>query len=101
LNPTSFPCTTLFRSFISIVVVIDSVNGKIVTGPQFHARGLAENQTVFDPVVPRIVDALEEALADGVYDSYELQQILRRLVGSFAGRRLRRRPMIIPTVLQV
>lgn len=89
------------EGFISIVVVIDSVNGKIVSGPQFHLRGLAESGAVFDPVVPRIVEALEESLADGVYDSYQLQQVLRRLVGSFAGRTLRRRPMIIPTVLLV
>lgn len=89
------------EGFISIVVVIDSTNGKIVNGPQLHGRGLAEHDGVFDPVVPLVVDALEEALAEGVHDTQQLQQVIRRQVGSFAGRTLRRRPMIIPTVLQV
>lgn len=89
------------EGFISIVVVIDSSTGKIVSGPQFHARGIAEDESVFDPVVPRVIEALEAALTDGVHDSGQLQQVMRRQIGAFAGKALRRRPMIIPTVVQV
>ena len=40
------------EGFISVVVVIDSTTGKIVTGPEIHARGLAEEDSVFDEVQP-------------------------------------------------
>ena len=88
------------EGFISVVVVVDSTTGKIVSGPEIHARGLAEDDTVFDEVVPRIVDAVEQALRDGTHDTKQLQQVVRRVLGSFAGRKLRRRPMIIPIVLE-
>ncbi|GAA2079561.1 ribonuclease J [Aeromicrobium halocynthiae] len=88
------------EGFISIVTVVDSTTGKIVTGPEIHARGLAEDESAFDEIVPKLIDALEQSLADGTRDTQQLQQVVRRVVGSYAGRRLRRRPMIIPIVLQ-
>lgn len=89
------------EGFISVVVVVDSTNGKIVSGPEVHARGLAEDDTVFDEITPKIVDAVEQALREGTHDTQQLQQVVRRVLGSFAGRKLRRRPMIIPIVLEV
>ena len=53
----------------------------------------------FDTVVPKIEDALEEARRKGVNDSHQLQQVIRRAVGGFVGGKLRRRPMIIPIVI--
>jgi len=88
------------EGFITIVTVIDSSTGKIVSGPEIHARGLAEDDSVFDEVVPRVVDALEQALAEGVHDVDQLQQVTRRVLGSYVGRKLRRRPIIIPLVLE-
>lgn len=88
------------EGFISIVVVVDSTNGKIVSGPEIHARGMAEDDSVFDEITPKLVVAIEEALADGTYDVRQVQQVMRRTVGSFVGRKLRRRPMVIPIVLE-
>lgn len=88
------------EGFITVVTVIDSSTGKIISGPEIHARGLAEDDSVFDDVRPRIVEALEDALAEGTHDASQLQQIVRRSLGSFVGRKLRRRPMIIPIVLE-
>ncbi|MCW2788244.1 MAG: RNase family beta-CASP ribonuclease [Aeromicrobium sp.] len=88
------------EGFISVVVVIDSTNGKILSGPEIHARGIAEDDSAFDEVMPKIVSALEEALREGTHDSRQLEQTIRRVLGSFVGRKLRRRPMILPVVLE-
>jgi ribonuclease J len=88
------------EGFITIVTVIDSTNGKIISGPEIHARGLAEDDSVFDDVIPRIIEALEDALAEGTHDAVQLPQVTRRVLGSYVGRKLRRRPMIIPLVLE-
>ncbi len=88
------------EGFISVFVVMDSANGKVIAGPQVHARGVAEDETVFDAIVPDVVRALEEAASGGAFDSGQLQQVMRRVVGRFAGNRLRRRPMIIPVVVE-
>ena len=88
------------EGFISVVVVVDSTNGKIVSGPEIHARGIAEDDSAFDEILPKIVTALEESMAEGNHDSRQLQQVVRRVLGSYVGRRLRRRPMILPVVIE-
>jgi len=87
------------EGFITIIVVRDAATGKIAAGPEIQARGFAEDQDVFDQVLPRLEQALADAASNGVADSFQLQQIIRRTVGSWVGGRLRRRPMIIPIVI--
>jgi ribonuclease J len=88
------------EGFISIVVVVDSGTGKVVAGPEIHARGFAEDDAIFDAVRPKIADALAQASADGTGDTYALQQIVRRVVGRWVADSYRRRPMIIPVVVE-
>jgi ribonuclease J len=87
------------EGFISIIVVIDSGTGKVLAGPEIHARGFAEGDDVFDSVRPQIEAALAEAIERGESDTYQLQQVVRRVVGRWVGGKLRRRPMIIPVVV--
>ena len=49
---------------------------------------------------PKIEQALAEATGNGVTDSYQLQQVMRRAIGGWVGGKIRRRPMIIPVVIQ-
>jgi ribonuclease J len=88
------------EGFISIIVVVDSASGKVVAGPEIHARGFAETDTVFDKVRPRIVDALRDAANNGSVDTHQLQQVVRRVVGRWVSESYRRRPMIIPLVIE-
>ena len=88
------------EGFITLVVVVDSSTGKIVSGPEVQTRGFADDQAQLDTVIPRVREAIEEATAKGTTDTYQLQQIVRRTVGSFVGGKLRRRPMIIPVVIE-
>ena len=88
------------EGFISVTVVVDSMTGKVVAGPEIMARGFVEDEVVFDDVMPQLVRALDEATAQGVTDTYQLQQVIRRSVGGWVGRKVRRRPMIIPMVIE-
>lgn len=88
------------EGFVSVFVAVDISGGKIVAGPEVTARGFAEGDKVFDDVVPKIAARVEEAMADGVTDSYQLQQLIRRTTGKWVGERLRRRPMIVPVVVE-
>ena len=88
------------EGFISIFVVVSSADGKVLAGPQIHARGFAEDDAVFDDILPDVVAALEEAAQRGGSDTHQLQQVVRRIVGRWVSNRLRRRPMIIPVVVE-
>ncbi len=88
------------EGFISVFTAVDIVEGKVVAGPEIHARGFGEDEKVFEAVLPAIKFALEEALADGVVDTHQLGQIMRRVVGKWVGDKHRRRPMIVPVVVE-
>ncbi|HET8593603.1 MAG TPA: ribonuclease J [Intrasporangium sp.] len=88
------------EGFITCIVVLDAATGKIASGPEITARGFAEDDEIFLDVIPKVERAIEEAVRGGVRDDYQLQQVVRRAVGSWAGGKIRRRPMIIPVVMQ-
>jgi len=88
------------EGFVSVVAVVDGATGKLLTPPQIQVRGVAESPETFDEVQPLITQALEEAIEAGERDTYQLQQVVRRTIGSWVSRRLRRKPMIVPVVVQ-
>ena len=89
------------EGFVSIITVVNRTTGKIVSGPDIHARGFAEDDSVFDEIKPRIAEALEEAVMNNRdHTTHQLQQVVRRVIGTWVNRRHRRRPMIIPVVLE-
>jgi ribonuclease J len=89
------------EGFVAVTVVVDSVNGKVVGGPFVNGRGFTDAADAFDGVLPLITDALDHAAEDGVSDPHQLQQLVRRTVGRWVSDTYRRRPMIVPTVLEV
>lgn len=89
------------EGFISVVVVIDAQTGKIVAGPDIHARGFVEDESLFDQVRDKIVLELQDAVSSGVSGSHQLSQVVRRVVGKWVGGQHRRRPMILPLVIEV
>ncbi|SES13374.1 ribonuclease J [Pedococcus cremeus] len=88
------------EGFISVIVVMDAATGKIAAGPEIHARGFAEDDEIFNQVRPKIEQALAEATGKGVADTQQLEKVVRRAVGGWVGGKIRRRPMIIPVVIE-
>lgn len=88
------------EGFISIIVVVDAATGRIIAGPEIHAKGFAEDDTVFDEVKPAIAAALADAAHNGVRDAHALSQAVRRTVGQWVNKSYRRRPMIVPLVIE-
>ena len=89
------------EGFISVVVVIESQSGKIIAGPDIHARGFAEDVALFDEVKSRIEKALATAVGEGINGTHQLSQVVRKTVGNWVGAEHRRRPMILPVVIEV
>ncbi|MEV1328997.1 ribonuclease J [Micromonospora costi] len=87
--------------FIAATVVVDSVTGKVVAGPTVSAKGFSEDPEAFNGVIPLVTEALNRAAGDGITDPHQLQQIVRRTVGRWVNDAYRRRPMIVPTVVEV
>ena len=89
------------EGFISVFAAVDIASSTVVAGPELHARGFHEDPEVFEPVRAQVREALEAALADDITDVRDLQQRIRRVVGKWVSATHRRRPMIVPVVIEV
>ncbi|TPW70252.1 ribonuclease J [Schumannella sp. 10F1B-5-1] len=88
------------EGFISIFVAIDKQTGRVIVGPEIQSRGFAEDENVFDDVKPKIIAALTEAAQNGTRDQHGFSQVVRRTVGRWVNTQHRRRPMIVPVVIE-
>ena len=79
---------------------MDSSTGKVLTGPHLQARGMAEDQDKLDQITPQVKAALESSASSSNASTHQMQQAMRRVVGRWASKSLRRSPMIIPTVVE-
>ena len=89
------------EGFVSILVAVDLRAGKVVYGPEVTAKGFTDDPEALDPIRLELIKTVEAALADGVRDADALEHILRRTVGRWVDKTFRRRPMLMPTVIEV
>jgi len=67
--------------FVSVVIVVDASSGKMVAGPEIHARGSGIDDASYGEVLPKIEEALVLAAADGITEAHQISQLARRIVG--------------------
>ena len=89
------------EGFISVTAVVDKVTGRIVSGPDILARGFADTADMLDPVKQKIASALQQSVADGMTSPAELSRVVRRTVGQWVSSQHRRRPMVVPVIVEV
>ncbi len=88
---------------VVVVVTVDSQSGKVLVGPEIITRGWVyapEAEDLLDEACDTIADAVEVSLAAGVRDVEALERDVRRAAGKFVNERTRRRPMIVPVVME-
>lgn len=87
--------------FLQILVAVDAEAGRIAYGPELTARGFSDDPKALEPITTELVQVIEQALADGNRDADSLRQLIRRTVGRWVDREYRRRPMLLPQVVEV
>ncbi len=87
-----------------VVVTIDEDHGHIITDPELITRGWVyapEAETLLGEAAIVIRKALEQAIADGARDHETMKRTVRTATGRFVSERTRRKPMIVPVVIEV
>lgn len=90
--------------FVMCVVTIDAHNGEVLAGPDLITRGFVfeqESRDFLDKAADRVADALETLEHDEVTDWSVLKRACRRALGEFVWQETRRRPMIVPVIMEV
>ena len=86
------------------VVALDSHTGELVSGPDLISRGFVhmdESRDFLDEAAERVADAVEALERDQVQDWAAVKKACRKALGEFVWRETRRRPMILPIVMDV
>jgi ribonuclease J len=89
------------EGFLSILVAVDFQAGKVVYGPELTARGFTDDPDALDPIRAELISIVESAVADGVRDADALAHTVRRTVGRWVDQKYRRRPMLLPMIVEV
>ncbi len=88
---------------VVVVSTVDMQTGKVLVDPEIITRGWVyapEAEDLLDEACDTVAAALEKALAEGVRDVEQLEREARRATGKFVSERTKRRPMIVPVVME-
>ena len=88
---------------VVVVVTVDIQTGKVLVGPEIITRGWVyapEAEDLLDEACDAVADAVEKSLGKGVRDVEALERDVRRAAGKFVTERTKRRPMIVPVVME-
>ena len=88
---------------VVVVVTVDIETGKVLVGPEIITRGWVyapEAEDLLDEACDAVAAAVEKTLAAGVRDVDALERDVRRAAGKFVNERTKRRPMIVPVVME-
>lgn len=87
---------------VVVVVAVDVQARAVITGPEIITRGwihAPEAEELLEEGTEEVRRAVVDALAEG-HDIEHLQRAVRRAAGRFVNQRTRRRPMIVPVVME-
>ncbi len=88
---------------VVVVLAVDSKSGEILTGPEIITRGWVhapEAEELIEDARAVVVKAVGEAVGAGSFDADTLRRATRRALGKLVSDRTRRRPMIVPVVME-
>jgi ribonuclease J len=88
---------------VVVVVTVDISTGRVITGPEIITRGWVyapEAEDLLDEACDTVAEAVEKSLAEGERNVDALEQVVRRATGKFVNTRTKRRPMIVPVVME-
>ena len=89
---------------VVVIVTIDATTGEVVAGPEIVTRGWVyapEAEDLLEEAQQVVRASLDDAAREGATDFETMRRHARRSVGRFINERTRRRPIVIPVVMEV
>lgn len=87
-----------------VVVTMDKQRGQVAAGPDIVSRGFVyvrESEQLMDDARERVRQALEKCELNGVTEWAAIKSNVRDTLGKYLYERTRRRPMILPIIMEV
>jgi ribonuclease J len=91
------------EGFLVVVVTIDGHTGEVIGNPEIITRGWVhapEAESLLDEAREQVVKALVGVATEGTIEVETIKRRVRQAVGKFVSDRTRRRPMIVPVIIE-
>jgi ribonuclease J len=85
---------------VVVIVTVDVKSSQVIAGPEIVTRGWVhapEAEDLLEEARQRVVDAIERA---GDTDFDTLKRVVRKALAAFVNQRTRRKPMIVPVIME-
>ena len=86
------------------VLTLEKYTGQILAGPDIVSRGFVyvrEAEDLMEEAREVVGDAMENCIAHHVTDWSKMKNAIRDSLGDFLWKRTKRRPMILPIIMEV
>ncbi len=87
-----------------VVMAFDQYSGQIVAGPDIVSRGFVyvrESDELMEEARMTVDAAISACVERGVYDWGKLKNVTRDVLGEYVWKKTKRRPMIVPIIMEV
>lgn len=87
-----------------VVVTLNRVEKKISAGPEIISRGFVyvrESEKLLDEASKRVRDIVEQSVSKDTFDWTVIKQDMRDCLNQFLYEKTKRRPMILPIIMEV
>jgi ribonuclease J len=92
------------EGIVVVIVTVDARTGEVVTGPEIVTRGWVhapEAEALLEEAKDAVRRSLAEAAEEGALDFETLKRHARSGLSRFINERTRRRPIVVPVVMEV
>jgi ribonuclease J len=87
-----------------VVITMDKDNNQILAGPDIVSRGFVyvrESEDLLAEARQKVLAILLKSLKEGSYDWTEVKTEIRENLGRFFYEKIKRRPMLLPIIMEV
>lgn len=88
----------------TVVVTLDKKNRKIASGPEIISRGFVyvrESEKLIEDSMKIVKTIVEQAISEGSFDWSGIKQEIRDRLNQFLFEQTKRRPMILPIIMEI
>ena len=92
------------NGIITVVIAIDRRNKIITSGPDIVSRGFVyvrNSEELIDEVRSVVINIVEKCLENNITQWAEIKNSIRREVDNFVYTKMKRKPMILPVIVEV
>ena len=92
------------EGMMTVVLALDQATGELMAGPDIVSRGFVyvrESEELITEATELMHEVVEDLLSRGITDWGKIKQALRENLSSYIWQRTKRRPMILPVIMEV